>query len=353
MKKSYLIAIAALLASSLSAQNVEKDYTVSANATLKDGSTVKGEFATQSINGSTSFMEVLRLDPSIVKSLTFAGTNGESKVELANGDKFSMTVANESFVIKSLLGELNIPRTNFRSLAFSVRKYTPNCAEDGLIFYCTFDDEAAVAAPVVGQPVKLELGQLCPGKGKNGGALFVKPGIAGAEVQLPQGALGANGCIEFWANMASGKTEFSTGGDPRFFIIFDSSGSEKGNFEFASNDGAGNSGICGTFFGVHAYSNRDCNYMMPYSDIFKGEDYNVWHHYAFVWTQTILAIFIDGQEVCRTTGNVNTQEIINTAVTLDIPLSRTRGKSFNNKSAFYMDDFKIWNFAKREFAVAP
>ena len=151
--------------------------------------------------------------------------------------------------------------------------------------------------------------------------------------------------------MASGKTEFSTGGDPRFFILLDSNGSEKGGFEFASNDGSGNSGICGTFFGVHAYSNRGYNYMMPYSDIFKGEDYNGWHHYAFVWAQNDLKIFIDGQEKCHATGNVNTQEIANTAITLDIPLNRITGKSFNNKSAFYMDELKIWNFAKREFDI--
>ena len=320
-----------------------------ANSTLNDGSIVKGEFGTQSITGSTAFMEALKLDPSIVKSLTFAGTNGESKVELTNGDKFAMTVANESFKINSLLGELNIPRANFRALTLSARKMASNGHDDGLIFYCTFDDEAAVAAPVVGQPVKLELGQLCPDKGKNGGALFVKPGIAGAEIQLPQGALGAEGCIEFWANMASGKTEFSTGGDPRFFVLFDHNGSEKGNFEFASNDGAGNSGICGTFFGVHAYSNRDCNYMMPYSDIFKGKDYNGWHHYAFVWTPTKLTIFLDGKEICSTAGQLNTEAIANSALTFDIPLNRKTGKSFNNKSAFYMDDLKIWNFAKTEF----
>ena len=90
---------------------------------------------------------------------------------------------------------------------------------------------------------------------------------------------------------------------------------------------------------------------MPYSDIFKGENYNGWHHYAFVWTQTSLAIFIDGREVCRATGNVNAQEIVNTAVTLDIPLNRITGRSFNNKSAFYMDELKIWNFAKQEFDI--
>jgi hypothetical protein len=91
--------------------------------------------------------------------------------------------------------------------------------------------------------------------------------------------------------------------------------------------------------------------MMPYSDIFKGEDYNGWHHYAFVWAQNDLKIFIDGQEKCHATGNVNTHEIANTAITLDIPLNRITGKSFNNKSAFYMDELKIWNFAKREFDI--
>ena len=351
MKKPYLIAAATLLAGSLTVQAAKNAYTVSANATLKDGSTVKGEFCNKRIVGSTIFSDKLKLRPDIVKSISFSGTNGESKVELVNGDKFVMTVTNESFKINSLLGELNIPRNNFSTLSLSARKVSASGIDTRLVFYCTFDDEAAIASPVVGQPVKLELGQLCPDKGKNSGALFVKPGIAGAKVQLPQGAIGAEGCIEFWANMASGKTEFSTGGDPRFFIAFDSNGSEKGNFEFASNDGAGNSGICGTFFGIHAYSNRGYNYLMPYSDIFKGEDYNGWHHYAFVWTQTSLAIFIDGREVCRATGSINAHEIVNTAVTLDIPLNRTTGKSFNNKSAFYMDELKIWNFAKQEFDI--
>ena len=350
MKNPCLLAIATLLSGCLTAQT-GKDYTVSANAALKDGSSVRGEFCTKQISGSTAFLEKLDLDPAIVKSLAFAGTNGESKIELTNGDKFAMTVANESFSIKSLLGELAIPRNSFRSIALTQRKVSNGGNDDGLVFYCTFDDEAALASPVVGQPVKLELGQIHHDKGKNGGALFVKPGIAGAEVQLPQGALGSEGCIEFWANMASGKTEFSTGGDPRFFIILDSNGSEKGGFEFASNDGGGNSGICGTFFGVHAYSNRGYTYMMPYSDIFKGEDYNGWHHYALVWTQNCLKIFIDGQEKCRATDNVNTQEIANTSVIIDIPLNRVTGKSFNNKSAFYMDELKIWNYAKHDFNI--
>ena len=349
MKKTYLIAIAALLASSLTAQTVEKDYTVSANAALKDGSTVKGEFATQSITGSTAFMEKLSLDPAIVRSFAFAGTNGESKVELVNGDKFAMTVANESFALKSLLGELNIPRNNFRSLAFSVRKCASNGAEDGLIFYCTFDDDAAMTTPAVGPSMKLELGQIRAHEGKNGGALFVSPGIAGAVVQLPQGTLGAEGCIEFWANMASGKTEFSTGGDPNYFVAYTADGDLGGTLGFASNDGVGNSGLCGYFFGMRAYSNPGYTHIMPYSDVFNGEDYNGWHHYAFTWTQTSLSLYIDGKKVARTTGQLNARLLEKGDTTLAIPLHRTLGRSFNNKSAFFMDELKIWNYAKTNF----
>ena len=99
---------ATILSAALSAATfavVAQDATIiSANATLKDGSTVKGEFTTKRITGSTIFTEKLELDPALVKTVAFANTNGESKVELNNGDKFAMTVADEAFAIKSLLG---------------------------------------------------------------------------------------------------------------------------------------------------------------------------------------------------------------------------------------------------------
>ena len=349
MKKSYLITIAVLLASSLIAQTADKDYTVSVNATLKDGSTVRGEFTTQHITGSTAFMEALKLDPAIVKLLTFAGTNGESRVELVNGDKFAMTVANESFAIKSLLGELNIPRNSFRAISLSARKVSANGNDERLVFHCTFDDEVALTTPAVGPSMKLELGQIKADKGKEGGALFVNPGISGAVVVLPKGTLTPEGCIEFWANMASGKTEFSTGGDPNYFAIYTADGNIGGALGFACNDGVGNSGICGFFFGLRTYSNTGYTHMMPYSDVFKGEDYNGWHHYAFTWTQTSLTLYIDGKRVAHTIGQLDAEMLSKGDITLAIPLHRTLGKSFNNKSAFLMDEFKIWNYAKTTF----
>lgn len=343
---------ATILSAALSAATfavVAQDTTIiSANATLKDGSTFKGEFSTKSITGSTIFMEKLELDPALVKTVTFVNTNGESKVELKNGDRFAMTVANDAFAIKSLLGELNIPRTNFRSITLSSRRISAGGCDDGLIFYCTFDDEASVAAPAVGPSVKMELGKIIADKGKTGGALFVNPGIAGAQIAFPSGSFGTEGCIEFWANMASGKTEFTTGGDPRFFLLSAKDGTEIAHFEYASNNGCGNSGLGGHICGLRTQTNSGCSYLMPYSAVFKGEDYNGWHHYAFAWSTTELAIYVDGKLFCRTEGTLNAKQIAGDVI-MDIPLNRLSGKSYNNKSAFYMDELKIWNKAMTEF----
>ena len=95
---------------------------ISANATLKDGSVVKGEFLTKTINGSTLFSKTLALDSEDVRSLAFSNTNGEAKVELVNGDKFAIKVADPTLTVKSLLGELKIPRENFRSITLSKKK---------------------------------------------------------------------------------------------------------------------------------------------------------------------------------------------------------------------------------------
>ena len=348
MKHAIAVAIAIMTFSTFAE---DLATTIAAKATLKDGSAVKGEFCTKAITGSALFLEKLELDSSLVKSLSFSGTNGEAKVELVNDDKFAMTVMNESFAIKSLLGDLSIPRANFRSIAFSQRKTTKNITEEGLVLHCTFDDENSLVSPLAGPPVKLELGEICPDKGKDGGALFVKPGIAGAQIVFPAGTFGNEGCIEFWANMASGKTEFSTGGDPRFFILTNDMGSEFSNLQFASNDGCGNSGLCGHYCFLGAQTTRGYSGLMPYSDVFKGNDYNGWHHYALVWSPSLVTLYLDGKNVCSANGTVDTAKTAGSKVIMDIPLNREHGKSFNNKSAFYMDDLKIWNYAKRDFDV--
>ena len=75
----------------------ETKTAVSVTASLKDGSTVKGEFLTDKVKGSTCFVKDLALEPSIVRTVNFTGTNGESKVELSSGDRFGMTIVTSSF----------------------------------------------------------------------------------------------------------------------------------------------------------------------------------------------------------------------------------------------------------------
>ena len=56
----------------------EEAPVVVATASLRDGSTLKGEFRTDAIRGATVFSRDLSLVPSIVRSINFTGTNGES-----------------------------------------------------------------------------------------------------------------------------------------------------------------------------------------------------------------------------------------------------------------------------------
>ena len=324
---------------------------VNATAMLTDGSKIKGEFKTANIAGSTSFADNLRLNAADVMSVAFTGQGNSAKIVMSNGDLLHFNVDDNSFKMCTAVGPLEIPVQKICQLALSkVVKAIPEDDKIGLVLHCTFDDEAALEAPAAGPAVKLELGEVKADAGKVGGALFVKPGIAGAEIVFPAGSFSSEGCIEFWASMASGKTEFSTGGDPRFFILSTGDGTEIAHFEYASNNGCGNSGLGGHFCGIRTQTNSGFSYLMPYSDVFKGEDYNGWHHYAFVWSPNQLAVYVDGKLFCHADGKIDPSHL-DKDVIMDIPLNRTRGKSFNNKSAFYMDELKIWNKAKTVFDI--
>ena len=362
MKRSYLIAITTLLIGCVTAQT-EKDYAISANATLKDGSTVKGEFCTEQISGSTIFTEKLKLDPAIVKSLAFAGTNGETKVELANGDKFAMTVANENFAIKSLLGELNIPRNNFRTLSLSARKVSANGIDDGLVFYCTFDDEAAITSPVVG-PIG-ECFATTFQDGKFGKAMLCPEYVSCASFLFPENFLGTAGCIEFWAMIKKTHPKVGWGGDPRLFTLSrDYAGSTFGTLDMVSNNGGGNSGFATwTLLG-----NTASIYGMPssltYSDIYPDGNWQGWHHYAICWDSNgipgldasrTIALYVDGNLTPAVKTDYRSMEEVKSIIAARIRLSFSgnskENREHNTKSPFLIDEFKIWNYAKTNFEL--
>lgn len=318
---------------------------VSASASLKDGSTVKGEFLEPKITGSTAFSEKLALNPEIVKSITFTGTNGEAKVSLVNGDAFAMTVANDAFAIKSLLGDLEIPRANFRSLSFSIFR-GENAADGGLVFYCTFDDEAAITTPAVGPK-----GTVCSREfvaGKVNGAVRVPTGSSAGFFHLPPETFGKEGCIEFWAKIQPRRDVYRDC-DPR--MIFIKSPAGWFTVEYSSNNGGGRGGFCVRCFGFEYIKGGPFGGGYRYEDVIP--DVTAWHHYAFSWTEDELTIYIDGKVLkgAFKTGDGSIDEERLRTAPFDMGLPNSNTNSFNTEpnTPFVIDELKIWNYPKHEF----
>ena len=332
---------------------------VAANATLKDGSTVKGEFCSKRVCGSTIFAEKLDLDPAIVRSLAFTGTNGEAKVELKNGDNFAMTVANDRFAIKSILGELAIPRANFRSIALCPRKVSAG-NDDGLVFYCTFDDEAAITSPAIGPKGVYLRGSFL--EGKSGKALQTTVYAQNATFELPSNFFNTSGCIEFWAKILKTSSCIGSGGDPRLFTITQKDTNYTTcTLDIVSNNGAGNSGFATWTFLGNMASLRGCR-TLRYEELFPGRDCRDWHHYAIVWDKEgiaevsgnpKMALLIDGKLIPDIQGRARSAEeaaaIVSTPMRLSFTHDPKLDPELSTKSPFLIDEFKIWNYAKAEF----
>ena len=335
--------------------------TITANATLKDGSTVKGEFLTRQISGSTIFSEKLDLDPAITKSLAFTGAGGDAKVELSNGDKFAMTVANDSFTIKSLLGELAIPRASFRALALCQRRSPSGGAGDGLVFHCTFDDEAAITSPAVGPAGIFQNGEFQDGR--NGRALYLPAYTSGAKFTIPEGMIGSAGTIEFWAKINE-YGPFTDGGCPRFFEILAHEARGEISQDWSANNGSGGSGLTFRIDGLPVMATSQT---IAYSSCIKPDCRRLatnppkgWHHYALVWDARGIAthgecsaiVLIDGNKALSVPFDVEWKgpTRLSNGGTLFFPNREDEMPGYARR-AYAIDEFKIWNYAKTDFDV--
>lgn len=321
---------------------------VTASAALKDGSTVKGEFLAQKITGSTIFLKKLALDPSIVKSISFPGTNNAAKIELENGDKFTMKVHNKTFPFASILGELNVQRKNIRSLTLAKRCAAANDDEAGLVFHCTFDDEAAITSPAVGPR-----GTVCSREfvdGKANKAVRVPIGSSAGFFTLPPETFGKEGCIEFWAKIEP-RREFYRDCDPR--MIFIKSPAGWFTVEYSSNNGGGRGGFCIRCFGFEYIKGGSFGAGYKYSDVIP--DVTAWHHYAFSWTEDTLTIYIDGVKLDGAyktgDGRINEEKLKGSTSVMGLPNSNANPYNTEPNSAFSIDELKIWNHAKQEFGI--
>lgn len=319
---------------------------VTASAALKDGSTVKGKFLAQKITGSTIFLRKLALDPSIVKSISFPSTNNAAKIELENGDKFTMKVHNKTFPFASILGELNVQRKNIRSITLSTKSISAGGCDEGLVFYCTFDDETAITSPAVGPK-----GTICSREfvsGKVNGAVRVPVGSSAGFFNLPPETFGKEGCIEFWAKIQPRRDVYRDC-DPR--MIFIKSPAGWFTVEYSSNNGGGRGGFCVRCFGFEYIKGGPFGGGYKYADVIP--DVTAWHHYAFSWTEDELTIYIDGNALkgAFKTGDGHIDEERLRTAPFDMGLPNSNTNSFNTEpnTPFVIDELKIWNFCKREF----
>ena len=137
MKYAFFL-LAAFALSCTAATATAENYTLSATASLRDGSTLKGTLLTGSIKGAALFDDSLKLSTADIKSLVFSSTNGDAKVTLVNGDSISLKVATPAFDIDSSLGKLSLGRGNLSKLAISARRIVkPSGLSDG--DYCIVD----------------------------------------------------------------------------------------------------------------------------------------------------------------------------------------------------------------------
>ena len=333
---------------------------VTANATLNDGSTVKGEFLAQKITGSTIFLRKLALDPSIVKSISFPGTNNAAKIELENGDKFTMKVHNKTFPFASILGELNVQRKNIRSITLSTKRISAGGCEDGLVFHCTFDDRDSITTPAIGPKGTFLRGDFM--KGKVGMALQTTVYSQNATFDLPADFFSTSGCIAFWAKILKPSSYIGNGGDPRLFTITQkSSNNTICGIDIVSNNGAGNSGISTATLLGNMASLRGCR-SLHYQELFPYSDYRDWHHYAAIWDKDgiadlpgrpRMALLVDGKFIPDIQNHVRSAEdaaaLISTPMRLSFTHDPNLDPELSTKSPFLIDEFKIWSYAKTNF----
>lgn len=142
--KAFILILLATLTVTAPGQEQAKSI-ITAVATLKDGSTLKGVLRNKEFTVSTVFGKDLRFRPEIIKEITFKGTNANASVSLVNGDKLTTEFDTDVFEIESMLGALTIKREMVRFMALSSRKLIGRGSQSGGD-YCIIDIRDGIEA---------------------------------------------------------------------------------------------------------------------------------------------------------------------------------------------------------------
>ena len=158
------------------------------------------------------------------------------------------------------------------------------------------------------------------------------------------------GTIEFWAKLTDYPTDLPWGRYPTFLGI------EQPEIPFAwvihlnGNDGLGNGGLCayagsaGTGAGTGEYGS------WTYAQVLGAGHEADWHHYALVWDKRGLP-GLNHSFVLYLDGVLNTQRWFErpgwpTSIEGTVKLI----ESWASQGSVTMDNLKMWNFAKNDFA---
>ena len=334
---------------------------LSASVTLRDSSVIKGTVAGDvAFEGDVIFKEGVKLPVSLVRELTADGTNGVQVATLTNGDKFHFAPATKTLSVATMLGELSIPFSSIRRVAFAEMA---GGSADGLVYYCTFDSPEAVEKPEVGPAGKFLSGRFV--EGKVGKALAVAPYSDGAYVSLPPNTIGQKGCFEFWAKFTPPSERIAVGQWPCFFTCGVLGAEPRFCLEWNANNGTGGGGLNAMLEHLRACTSS-FGHSMTYSGIL-GTATCDWHHYAVVWNKEGIeslsssqaapvkaAIFLDGRPIaCETFPNAPKWGL-SSAITahstfLSFPIHPEEGN--HNNVGFLIDEFKFWNYDRTDFGL--
>ncbi len=340
--------IAHILSFATIALALEAAAVTTATLSLKDGSTLRAELKTEKIACSTVFAKALGLEPAIVKSISFTGKEGEAKIELVNGDTLTASIDNPSFKVSSMLGELDIPKEKIRKIALSPAKELL-FAENGLVFHCTFDDEASITSPAAGPGGAWKGGKFVPGK--VGNALSLPAHQLGARFKLGEGVVGKRGTIEFYAKIDE-VAPLTDGGCPRFFEIIDLARHIEISQDWNANNGGGGRGLTFRLNGLPWMASSTVRHHSPES-LLKPVD--GWHKYTLAWDVDGLGpgrsysalVYIDDIKVMTVPFKPGWEgpRLSSPDATLNIPNREDEMPGYA-KRAYSIDEFKIYNFAR-------
>ena len=322
------------------AANTNNLGTANAMIELSDGSTLNCTCMTAKLEGSTLFSSQLTLAVEQIKTLAITGANGESKVELSNGDIFSISIRTPHLDVKSTLGNLTISLKNIRKINFSGKSLV--IGEPGLTFYCSFDNEFAVKHPAGCAIGKYSTLDLVPGK--IGKALRIPAGSTGTTFEIPGSAIGDEGRIELWFKLPEPELAGAYNcGSPRFFAIDDPTNRHFISLDWNCNNGSGGSGI--TFWGAGSplATSRSFSGCGIFRELLNNTG-TEWHHLILSWTQTSVLLLIDDQYLLRK-SNLESgwmkKNLVANKLNLTIPVNEKSGSYM--KAPIVIDEFKIWN----------